>query len=344
VIVDVFSHFAVPLFIFISGFVLSLKYKGLFSQKKFYKKRAKSILPQYIIFSILYLCFNIIISAIHGNLKFPSITEIIFYFLTASSNYHLWFFALLIQFYILYPYIIRLYENFVNNGKIFHFIFFALIMQQACIIIENIVITDFISSTYFNSRTYFNVILSLLLGRIFFPYIFYFIIGIYVCQNYQSVLDKIFKAKKWIIPIIIVFTLVISALWINGIYKYGSYDNISPRYSIYYSLLNSIYYPFIFSMLLIISSNLLHIKNKYSNYSKTISLVGRYSFGIYLIHPLYMAIISSIFSYFNVDFNCLIFYPTLFISTLTLSYFSVYLISYLPYGEILIGIKKQQIF
>lgn len=31
-IIDVFSHFAVPLFIFISGFVLSLNYRGLFSQ------------------------------------------------------------------------------------------------------------------------------------------------------------------------------------------------------------------------------------------------------------------------------------------------------------------------
>lgn len=291
----------------------------------------------------MYICFNVLISAIHGNLKFPSIPIIIFYFLTASSYYHLWFFALIIQLYILYPYIIKLYENYENNGKIFHFIFFAFIIQQAWIIIENIVRIYFISSTYFNSITYFNTVINLLLDRIFFSNIFYFIIGIYVCQSYQSVLDKIFKAKNWIISIIVIFTFATSALWLNGIFKYGSFSNISPYYSLYYRLLNSIYYPFIFSILLIISSNLAH-KNKYSNYSKIISFFGKCSFGIYLIHPLYMTIISSIFSYFNVDFNHFIFYPSLFISTLILSYFSVYLIFYLPYGEILIGIKNSKSF
>ncbi|MDD4620297.1 MAG: acyltransferase [Methanosarcina sp.] len=66
VIIDVFSHFAVPLFIFISGFVLSIKYKGQFSQKIFLQKRAKSILLPYIIFSTLYLLYRISFSAINN--------------------------------------------------------------------------------------------------------------------------------------------------------------------------------------------------------------------------------------------------------------------------------------
>jgi surface polysaccharide O-acyltransferase-like enzyme len=342
VIVDVFSHFAVPLFIFISGFVLSLKYKGLFSQKAFYKKRAKSVIPQYIIFSTIYILLNIAISSINGNLKFLSITKIMFYFLTASSYYHLWFFALIIQFYIFYPYIIKSYEKFASDGRTFFFIFFALITQQVWLIIKAATITYFTSNTYSNSITYFNEILNLLLTRVFFSYIFYFIIGIYVCQNYEDVLDKVFNAKKWILLTLIVFTVIISALWINGIAKYGSFYNVSQSYSIYYDLLNSIYYPFIFSLFLIISLNLLKNKNKYLNYSKNISLLGRYSFGIYLIHPLYMTMIITIFSHFGVDFNLFIFYPTLFILTLLLSYFSVYLISHLSYSEILIGIKKAE--
>jgi surface polysaccharide O-acyltransferase-like enzyme len=117
VIVDVFSHFAVPLFIFISGFVLSLKYKGLFSQKIFYIKRAKSVLPQYIIFSTFYILLNVALSSINHNLKFPSIITIIFWFLTANSYYHLWFFALIIQFYIFYPYMTQ-FQNLVMNVKL----------------------------------------------------------------------------------------------------------------------------------------------------------------------------------------------------------------------------------
>lgn len=342
VIIDVFSHFAVPLFIFISGFVLSLNYKGSFSKKTFLQKRVKSILPPYIFFSTLYITFRIIQSAIIGNLKFPSLMDISFYFLTASSYYHLWYFALIIQFYVFYPYIMKIYEGFKNEGKTFFLIFLALTTQQIWLIIRDIAVTFLKSSTYFNSITSFNAILITLLDRIFLSHIFYFVIGIYVCQNYEYVLDKIFKVKKWVLPATVIITGVISALWINGIVKYGSYYNIPQSYFLIPDLLESIYFPFIFSILFIISFNFSVIKNKYSNYSKAILVIGRYSFGIYLIHALYMTIIQTlVFPQFGVDFNNLIFYPVLFISTLLLSYFSIYLMTYLPHSEIITGIENK---
>lgn len=49
------TSFAVPLFVAISGASLSYKYFDSFSLIDFYKKRFKSIVPQYIMFSILYL-------------------------------------------------------------------------------------------------------------------------------------------------------------------------------------------------------------------------------------------------------------------------------------------------
>ena len=55
---DIFSQFAVPLFILISGFVLARNYRNDFSLTKFYKKRIRSIIPQYLIFSVLYTVFN----------------------------------------------------------------------------------------------------------------------------------------------------------------------------------------------------------------------------------------------------------------------------------------------
>jgi surface polysaccharide O-acyltransferase-like enzyme len=117
VIIDVFSHFAVPSFIFISGFVLSHNYNGPFSKKLFYKKRAKSILPQYMIFSIFYIIFDILLSSLNVNVYSVSILKVIFDLLTANSYYHLWFFALIIQFYMFYPYLIEIYNKFVTNNR-----------------------------------------------------------------------------------------------------------------------------------------------------------------------------------------------------------------------------------
>ncbi|BBL65169.1 hypothetical protein MmazTMA_21460 [Methanosarcina mazei] len=216
------------------------------------------------------------------------------------------------------------------------FIFLALIAQQLWIVIKMIAINYINSSTHFSSLTYF--ISIYFVDRAFFSYIFYFILGIYLCRNYEYVTDKVFQNKKWIIVTIVVFTGAISALQINGIIKYGSYRSIPQSYFLVSNLLDSIYFPLIFSMLSIISLNIHTNKYKYSKYLNVFSLIGKYSFGIYLIHVLYITLIGTlIFPRLGIDPYHLIFYPVLFISVLILSYFSIYLISYLPYSKIIIG-------
>lgn len=160
IVINEFSGFAVPLFIFISGFVLSLNYNGLFSKRTFYIKRVKSVIPSYIVFSTIYILFNIVSSAIHGELKYPSIIDVLVNLLTANSSYHLWFFALIIQFYIFYPYIIKLYEFFKVNNKIFHFIFVVLITQLVWIIMSDTAQNLVITSMYLNSIKYSKFVLN----------------------------------------------------------------------------------------------------------------------------------------------------------------------------------------
>ena len=329
VVIFNFSKFAVPLFIFISGFVLSINYKGLFSKKTFYKKRAISIIPSYIFYSILYILFNIILSAINGSLKFPSLIEIIYHFLTATSYYHLWFFVLITQFYIFYPYIINLYDNFKTSNKTFLFIVFVLIIQQAWLIIKDVAVSYTYYNNIFNSKLIY-IIVKGFFYDFFFGYVFYFIIGIYVCQNYEYALTKLSNAKKFILIIMMILTGMTSVLKTMEFVHYGSesVSNIPTSYSVVIDVLYSIYFPFIFAILLLISLNLVNINNKYFNYSKIIFHIGKNSFGIYLIHPLYLTIlVTLIFPKFGVDFNQMIFYPALFILTLILSYFSVYLTS-----------------
>lgn len=338
VIIDVFSHFAVPLFIFISGFVLSLNYDSLLSRKSFYKKRAESIIPQYMIFSVLYILLSITISAINGKLESPSIIEIMFNLFTANSSSHLWYFALIIQLYILYPYIIKEYQKFVNSNNAFSFLFITLIIQQAWIMIKNIAKTYFSSINYFNSIDHFNSITDIVLQRVFLSHIFYFLLGVYVCQNYRNVKDQILKAKRWILSIILIFTGVISFLWIKGIVEYGSYYRIPEYYFIATGLVESIYFSLISIMFIPISLSYSKKKNSYSN---AILSLGKYSFGIYLIHILYMRIIVEIiYPQFSIGPTHWIFYPILFISTLLLSYFSVSQIVRLPYSEVIIGVKN----
>lgn len=335
VIIDIISHFAVPLFIFISGFVLTLNFDGTLPKRKFYKRRAISIIPPYIIFSIIYIVFDIMITGTNSQLVLPSIVKIAFYLITASSSYHLWYIALIAQLYILYPYLEKMYIDFKEKNRTLIYICIILIVQQLWILAKMNIQIQLNTINYFSSINVFNSIVDNILSRIFLSYIFYFVLGIHVSKNYKEIKDKILKNESWIIPTILIITAINSILWINWITKYGSFDGIPKQNFLITSLIGSLYYPLIFSILLINSMNFSNIRNKYP---AIISLLGKYSFGIYLIHVFYMRIIVElIYPHFNINCNQWMFYPILFCSTVILSYFTVSQIAHLPCSNIIIG-------
>ena len=105
--IGTFSEAAVPLFIFISGFVLFLHYQKNFSLVTFYKKRFLSVVPQYLIFSTFYLVFFMFLAYLNlqyttGPVTF-SLKDIVFDYLTGNAALQLWFFTLIIQLYIYIP-------------------------------------------------------------------------------------------------------------------------------------------------------------------------------------------------------------------------------------------------
>lgn len=59
-----------PLFIFVSDFVLALKYGANLSKKTFFVNRTKVVIPPYVIFSAIYLIVPRYL--FNGQLKFPS--------------------------------------------------------------------------------------------------------------------------------------------------------------------------------------------------------------------------------------------------------------------------------
>lgn len=88
---DIFSQFAVPLFILISGVVLAKNYRESFSLKAFYRKRIRSIIPQYLSFSILYTAFNNWDIMKKSSLD-TNVALLLKNIWLADASYHLWFF------------------------------------------------------------------------------------------------------------------------------------------------------------------------------------------------------------------------------------------------------------
>lgn len=322
--IDIFSHFAVPLFIFISGFVLYLKYQKNYSQKEFYQKRFWRIIPPYLLFTTFYLIFNAFIAAYKtGTFTFPSILQIAYAYLAAGGYYHLWFFLIIIELYLLYPVIIKIYNFFLDRGTDWLFLVLALVLQLGWQIF----------GANFQLHL-FGYDLSIT-NKIFFCEIFYLVFGIYICKHYPTIKEWVLKKSilTFVTPTII-FTIIGSGLWLTGIYIYGSYNSIPDiSFTFIESLIQPLFYLFIFALLFAVSNKITN-SNKNFKWLLTVSL---YSFGIYLIHPFFQTGLIYVGKIFGITYETIIYYPLTFILTLALSMIFVYIIRKFKYYKYIIG-------
>lgn len=326
VFIDVASHFAVPVFIIVSGIVLSYNYYEHINYKSYYIKRFVSIIPQFLFFSLFYL----ILSNLILDQRSPSILKLIYQIFTGRASYHLWFFIILIQFYIVYPLLIKLYAIFSSKHRLRSFIIMSFLIQILYYIISNYLYTD-----------YDQILLRLFdyyIRHAFLSYIFYFVMGIHFGRNLDSMKNYIYNANDNIIY----FLLILSNIFIYLIRIKGME---TPGYEIdkFYLLPSEIIEPlqYILSFILLwkIASKLIERNDPVTSLFKDI---GRFSFGIYLIHVFFIMVLIRILEPFNITFSDWIFYPIIFFCVSLLSYLTCKIISYTPFSYYVIGIRSKR--
>ncbi|MBA7475181.1 hypothetical protein ES707_10547 [subsurface metagenome] len=169
VTVYILAHFAVPVFIFISGWVLAARYFGEYSFPDYYRRRARTILLPYLFFSGLYLMV-----AVEGTIGFagvPAPERVADALLLGTAAYHLWFFVLIIQLYLLFPLIVRGYDAFDRGGAAL-FLLLALLFFQ---VLWNV--GAHLTGAFAGTEWYTVLI------RFFPSHLFYFVLGIYVARH-----------------------------------------------------------------------------------------------------------------------------------------------------------------
>lgn len=309
---DIFSQFAVPLFICISGFVLAGKYRLKFSLKLFYLKRIRSIIPQYLIFSFLYTLFNnwdvMRLSSPSANLTL--LGKNIWH---ADASYHFWFFALIIAFYLCYPLIIKFYD-FAKN-----------------IIWEEMVLTIFLIIQLLwmvGVHTVPNMKVN------FIAYLFYFGLGIYACDHFASLKINFKRLTPVLLTLSAALTVGASFFIIIGLTTGYRYSAIPEYYFIGADLIYPVLRVVTFLLLLNLAVALVR---KRGVHIKMLYRLGEYSFGIYLIHIFFNQTAIKILNNDNIGYNNWLFYPIVFTVTVVVSYLAVRLLSYIPYSYFLIG-------
>jgi len=284
---NVASWFCVPLFVMISGTVILGKSIPII---EFYKKKYTRLLPPLIFWNLLFISFNIYKGIDINNLVW---SLKIGYFAKGYTAVHLWYLSMFICLMLIAPFI----NQFLNGEKptsndlfiLLTVMFFFFFLNGISIFSKEVLS---INITWFKTFPWF---------------IAYFIGGFYL----DSYADRIRIKNIILLLLITIIILLGSALNYFSITSLG----ITKDYFVLnnYSPLVFVYSALIF---LVVKKNSYCLK-----YNMIISKISEASFGMYLIHPIYILLLKNAFpSYYSIPIKYI---PLSIILTTLASFFSI---------------------
>lgn len=250
-------NFAVPSFLFISGYWISNKtVDSLEGYKQFLKQRLKHVVIPYIFWSLVILSIGAVITQIFD------IQKILLKLLTGSATGPYYFIILIVQFYILTP----LFQHINKNPYGFISILFLNVLSLSFSYISRIYLGPFFSSLSVYAMPFYTWIVFYELGMLY--------------RNFDKY--TISKSVAILIVLSIVFTLIISLFEAKTLLI--KYDNLELATSaVKFS-------SFLYSGCFI--TGFMYIRQKVNKWPNLIVSLGNYSFGIYLIHMPILSVVN----------------------------------------------------
>lgn len=316
------AHFAVPVFVFISGWVLAARYAREYPVMTFYRRRARTILLPYLFFTALYLMVRV-----DGTIGFagvPTPGRVVEALLLGTAAYHLWFFVLIIQLYLLYPLIALGYDRFDRAGTGLCLLLLLLIVQPLWNAGAHLV-------GGLAGPEWYTVLI-----RLFPSHLFYFVLGIHVARhtdNFRSQLRSLSAA--WVIVSAGAGALFLGGMWAAAVFRYGSLSGATLAVFCVYRILEPLYYVPVIAALVLATWRLEDGEGRPAGASRSF---GEHSYGIYLVHPLVIAAGASLwFSLTGLSWADWPTYPAIFLAAAAASYGAVRGASGMPYAGYLLG-------
>jgi len=260
--------FAVPTFLFISALIMTYqaKYKKQLNWVKFITKRIFKVLSALILWSIIYILYK-------GNINEITIKKLINYLVLGKASYHLYFIPLIMQLYLIFP-IIWFLTKKLSKIRINHKLSFIL-----CLIVASIIqyyFTIIFRLNIFKTFAYFSTII--------FSYTLPIAIGTWIGFNYTEVKNFF---NKYVALILIVLTSI------SG-YYYIKFEFINYTYKS--TLLFS---PLYWCLIILTLTYLL----RYIKKCAFLNNISKYSFVIYLSHPLILNFLNAKFKWETINFT-----------------------------------------
>lgn len=240
------SRFSVPAFILISGIGLTLSYKKDYGYFKFLGRRFSKILPSYVLWCLIYVYFtskNFSVDVVANNIIYGKVF------------YHFYYIPLIVQFYIIYPFVYR----FIGTkwGVLVSFLgTFSII----------------IFTHYYMLSGDFKWFLD---KKNLLDWIFYFSFGAFIGENLEKFLNLI---NKYRILIFILFLLSVCGM------LYDTFSSIKIGKDLEYATTFMRPTVLIYSIFIVLF--MFSIPWKESIFTKIINYISKNSYSIYLSHAI----------------------------------------------------------
>ncbi|WP_179295494.1 acyltransferase family protein [Bacillus sp. FJAT-45350] len=298
--VTILLYYGTPTFIFITAFIFGYNYKDKETISfDFIRKRVKFILIPYICMGLFYSLPFVLISAE----QFITTTFLNIFI----GDFHAYFVLIIFQFYLLFVIGKRMLDRF-SPLKV---IVVSLVINVLYLSIFNF--TEPINipfSTYIWERYYW----------VPFPgWIFYFTVAYYIGANYKVFTQYLTKFKYFVMSAPIVTGLLLMSLYYSEIITIHS----SKRIDILLYTISIIGFALYFS-------------RKMNRIPTLFLTINKYSYGIYLLHTFYLAVIILLFNLYSFNFGLLTIF-VLFVFSIMSSILTIYVLNKFSFGKYIVG-------
>ena len=179
IIFNQITRFGVPVFIFLSGWGLTIaeSYEKSANYLSFLKNRLVKLLPEYIIWNVIYYLYANLIER-----EAIPIGEFIQGLFLGTNYPHLYFVPLIVIFYIVYPLLTRLGDRLWGVGLTF------------VITMTSLIANPNIAEGFTQNQNPLN-------------WLFYFVFGIWIAQHYETLKNKL--NRFWVLILLTISTIFI---------------------------------------------------------------------------------------------------------------------------------------
>ncbi|WNS42111.1 acyltransferase [Paenibacillus sp. MMS20-IR301] len=275
--INIFFKFGTPSFIFLSSFVLFYNYYGRPVNRSligsFYRRRLKFILLPYLLASAAYYGLTLYVNGILTQHPAKSITSFLAALFTGSAYAHLYFVFISIQFYLLFPLLLKLLQS--SQFWVRWAFPLGLALQWGFI---------------FWNKYQLHIVEK---GSLSISYLAYYMLGAYMAIRFEQM--KLWLMRPWreLEVRYKVRTVLLTVMWLAAAFIHVQLWYRARHYgiwtdSLWYELLWNIHT--MLSALMLLYTTFVIYRKAPAAITAWLTRLGELSFAVYLIHPLLLAV------------------------------------------------------